>query len=83
VSRSVGALSLTVDMGYANVLGLSADLKLVGNQYSLVNIIVSAAQLGWQPFSSYLLVRVPPRYLMTALVFLWGSVEAGLGGCSS
>ncbi|RSH95250.1 hypothetical protein EHS25_000336 [Saitozyma podzolica] len=71
------------NMGYANVLGLSADLKLVGNQYSLVNIIVSAAQLGWQPFSSYLLVRVPPRYLMTALVFLWGSVEAGLGGCSS
>lgn len=43
----MGDLSLIVDMGFANVLGLSADLKLVGNQYSIVNIIVSAAQLGW------------------------------------
>jgi hypothetical protein len=68
------------DFGYANVLGVSEDLGLEGNQYSLLNIILSSAQLAWQPISSYILVRVPPRILMTVLVVCWGSIQTGMAG---
>lgn len=34
------------------------------------------AQLAWQPFSAYLIVRVPSRILMTVLVFGWGTAQA-------
>lgn len=80
---SAGGRLHSTDIGYANLLGLSTDLKLVGTQYALLSTVLSAVQLGWQPFSSYLLVRVQPRVLMTTLVFCWGAVEAGFGGASS
>lgn len=70
----------SADFGYANVLGVSEDLGLEGNQYSLLNIILSSAQLAWQPISSYILVRVPPRILMTVLVVCWGSIQTGMAG---
>jgi hypothetical protein len=69
-----------IDFGYANVLGVSEDLGLQGNQYSLLNIILSSAQLAWQPISSYILVRVPPRILMTVLVVCWGAIQTGMAG---
>lgn len=44
--------------------------------YSFAGSIHAIAQLAWQPFSSYLIVRVPPRTLMTVLVLLWGTAAA-------
>jgi hypothetical protein len=80
---SAGCRLRSTDVGYANLLGLSTDLKLVGTQYALLSTVLSAVQLGWQPVSSYFLVRVKPRILMTALVFCWGAIETGFGGASS
>lgn len=62
-------------LGYASVFGLQKDAGLVGTQYSMVGSIAAMAQLAWQPFSSYLIVRVPSRYLMTILVFGWGLAQ--------
>jgi hypothetical protein len=39
------------------------------------------AQLGWQPFSSYLIVKVPHRYLMPALVLGWGLAQTFMAVC--
>jgi hypothetical protein len=55
-------------LGYGAVLGLRTDNGLTGNQYSLVSSVSAMAQLGWQPFSSWLIVKVPHRHLMPALV---------------
>ena len=33
------------------------------------------AQLAWQPFSAYVLVRIPSRYLMAMMVFGWGAAQ--------
>ncbi|WVQ80475.1 hypothetical protein IAT38_002580 [Cryptococcus sp. DSM 104549] len=63
-------------LGYANTFGLSEDTHLVGNQYSLLGSISAILQLAWQPFSSYLLIKVPARYLMPAMVFGWGAAQA-------
>ncbi|CAK9785980.1 MFS general substrate transporter [Cutaneotrichosporon oleaginosum] len=59
-------------LGLGNVWGLSADTNLKGQDYSTIASINAIAQLAWQPFSSYLLVRVPARPLMTGMVFGWG-----------
>jgi hypothetical protein len=55
-------------LGYGAVLGLRDDANLTGDQYSYVSSVSAMAQLGWQPFSSFLIVKVPHRHLMPALV---------------
>ncbi|KAM0753588.1 MFS general substrate transporter [Meredithblackwellia eburnea MCA 4105] len=70
-------------LGNAKIFGLATDVGLKGTQYSMLSSINAMVQLGWQPFSSYLLVRVPPRTLMTALVFLWGTAQTCLAACNS
>ncbi|WVF66373.1 hypothetical protein IAT40_001113 [Kwoniella sp. CBS 6097] len=60
-------------LGYGNNFGMSKDCGLVGNQYSVLGSVNAIVQLAWQPFSSYLLVKVPARYLMPAMIFGWGA----------
>ncbi|CAK1367266.1 unnamed protein product [Cercospora beticola] len=62
-------------LGYGATFGMKESTGLVGNQYSLVGSIAPIAQLAWQPFSSYLIVRVPHRILMPALVLGWGIAQ--------
>ncbi|KIY31863.1 hypothetical protein I305_05828 [Cryptococcus gattii E566] len=63
-------------LGYANTFGMSSDTHLVKNEYSLLGSVNAIVQLAWQPFSSYLIVKVPARYLMPAMVFGWGAAQA-------
>lgn len=74
---------LTPDLGIMNLLGLSKDLHLVGTQYSLVSSVIPFAQMAWQPFSSYLVVRVDTRILMTSLIVAWGTMETVLCAANS
>lgn len=69
--------------GYGNSFGLSADLGLVKQQYSLASSMTSIATLAWQPFSSFIIVRYPPRYLMTIFVFCWGASAACMAAVSN
>lgn len=62
-------------LGYSALFGLQEDTHLVGNDYSLVGSIAPIAQLAWQPFSSILIVKVPPRILMPTLLFGWGLAQ--------
>jgi MFS family permease len=68
-------------LGYASIFGLQKDTGLVGSQYSLVGSIAPIAQLAWQPFSSILIVKVPHRILMPALVLGWGIAQASMAAC--
>lgn len=68
--------------GYGNTYGLSKNLKLATTDYSLASSMTSIATLAWQPFSAYLVVRVPPRYLMTVCVFCWGTAAACMAACT-
>ena len=61
--------------GNGKIFGMTADLHLVGNQYSQTASIHPIAQLVWQPFSSYILVRFNMRYLLCVLVFGWGVAQ--------
>ncbi|KAE8153231.1 major facilitator superfamily domain-containing protein [Aspergillus avenaceus] len=70
-------------LGYGANFGLKTDANLTGNQYSLVGSIASIAQLAWQPFSSFLIVKVPHRILVPVLVAGWGVAQAAMAACHS
>jgi len=68
-------------LGYGATYGLKTDTNLTGNQYSLVGSIAPIAQLAWQPFSSFLIVKVPHRILMPTLCLGWGIAQASMAAC--
>jgi MFS family permease len=70
-------------LGYGSIFGLQKDTGLHGNQYSLVGSIAPIAQLSFQPISAVLIVKVPHRILMPALVLGWGIAQASMAACHS
>lgn len=68
-------------LGYGATFGMQEDAHLTGNQYSLIGSIAPIAQLAWQPFSSFLIVKVPHRILMPVLCFGWGVAQAAMAAC--
>ncbi|KAI8631508.1 MFS general substrate transporter [Xylariaceae sp. FL1651] len=68
-------------LGYGATFGLIQSTHLTGNQYSLLGSIAPIAQLAWQPFSSFLIVKVPHRILMPSLCLGWGIAQASLAAC--
>lgn len=70
-------------LGYAAVFNLERDTGLTGRQYSLIGSVASLAQLLWQPFSSWLIVKVPHKILVSALVLGWGVSQASMAACNS
>ena len=70
-------------LGTGAVYDLAADAGLVGNQYSMLGTIAPIAQLAWQPFSAWLIVKVPHRILMPTLILGWGIAETCMAACNS
>lgn len=63
-------------VGHSAVLGLQVDPALVGNRFYWVATVALIAQLAWLPFSSFLVVKVPPRILLPVMVLGWGITQA-------
>ncbi|KAF8199900.1 MFS transporter [Mycena galopus ATCC 62051] len=59
-------------LSYASVFNLVANEHLVGYQYSALGSIVYAAQLIWQPVSSFMLVRLPVGRWLAFNILAWG-----------
>ncbi len=70
-------------LGYGAIFGLEEATHLKGNEYSFVGSIAPIAQLAWQPFSSFLIVKVPHRILMPSLCLGWGIAQAAMAACTS
>ncbi|KAJ9611639.1 hypothetical protein H2200_004823 [Cladophialophora chaetospira] len=68
-------------LGYGALFGMTTDTGLTGDQYSFLGSIAPIAQLAWQPFSSFLIVRVPHRILMPTLCLGWGIAQASMAAC--
>ncbi|KAK9492047.1 major facilitator superfamily domain-containing protein [Lipomyces doorenjongii] len=56
-------------------------LQILDKSYSLIGSIAGIAQIAWQPFSSFLIVKVPHRILMPALCLGWGIAQSSLAAC--
>ena len=59
-------------LAYASVFGLIDDTGLVGDQYSWLGSIVYLAQLVFQPFIAWLLVKLPIGKFSSTMVLFWG-----------
>lgn len=68
-------------LGYGATFGLQDDTNLTGYQYSLVGSVSPIAQLAWQPFSSFLIVKVPHKILMPTLCLGWGIAQTCMSVC--
>ncbi|KAJ5156354.1 hypothetical protein N7492_009157 [Penicillium capsulatum] len=68
-------------LGYGATFGMQEDTHLSGNEYSLIGSIGPIAQLAWQPFSSWLIVKVPHKILMPVLCLGWGIAQACMAAC--
>ncbi|ELR08109.1 hypothetical protein GMDG_02936 [Pseudogymnoascus destructans 20631-21] len=70
-------------LGTGAVFDLAKNANLTGHQYSLIGSISPIAQLAWQPFSAWLIVKVPHRTLMPILILGWGIAEVSMAACST
>ncbi|KDR78707.1 hypothetical protein GALMADRAFT_63756 [Galerina marginata CBS 339.88] len=66
-------------LSFASVFGLSQDTNLQGDEYSLLGSIVYIAQLGMQPLSAYLLVKLRLSVYIPLVVTCWGISVACTG----
>lgn len=70
-------------LGTGAIFNLQQDAHLTGHQYSLVGSIAPIAQLAWQPFSAWIIVKVPHRILMPSLILGWGIAETCMAACNN
>ncbi|KIM73607.1 hypothetical protein PILCRDRAFT_99293 [Piloderma croceum F 1598] len=70
-------------LGYSSIFGLQKEANLSGYQYSFVGSISAVAQLALQPLSAFLIVRVPVRILMPALLLGWGTAQCAMAACTN
>lgn len=70
-------------LGYGATFGLQKDTGLTGSQYSLVGSIAPIAQLAWQPVSSIVILKVPPRICVPIFILGWGVAQAAMAACHS
>ncbi|KAJ7796824.1 major facilitator superfamily transporter [Mycena olivaceomarginata] len=67
-------------LGNAATYGLQKDAV---HQYSSLGSMNAIGQLVWMPFSSYLIVRVPPRLLLSVIVTCWGIALCGMAASTN
>ncbi|KAJ6498839.1 MFS general substrate transporter [Mycena sanguinolenta] len=70
-------------LSYASVFSLATNAHLVGYQYSALGSIVYAAQLIWQPVSSFLLVRLPVGRWLAFNIFAWGITLSAMSSANN
>ncbi|KAJ5669056.1 hypothetical protein N7462_010126 [Penicillium macrosclerotiorum] len=70
-----------ISLGYTSLLGIRADLGLVGDQYSWATSIFYFGYFAWSFPSSWLIVRLPLGKYLAIVVTLWGIVLACHAAC--
>jgi MFS family permease len=68
-----------INLPVAVVAGLSKDIKLVGNQYSIIVLAFFPTYVIVQPVATAICRFTGPRPFMTFIVFVWGCMIIGLG----
>ena len=67
------------NLGNAAIVGMSRDLELVGNRYSLIVMLFFITYVGIQPIAVPLVRKVGPLAFIPTICLLWGLVTIGFG----
>ncbi|KAF2766555.1 MFS general substrate transporter [Teratosphaeria nubilosa] len=60
------------NLGIAAVAGMSVDLKLIGNRYSLISLVFFISYILLQPPATVVLRKAGPRIFLPTITLLWG-----------
>ncbi|KAL2023726.1 hypothetical protein VTK56DRAFT_1440 [Thermocarpiscus australiensis] len=67
------------NLGAANIAGMSEELVLVGNRYSVVSLVFFVTYVIFQPPSTVVVRKLGPRIHLALITLFWGAVMVGMG----
>ncbi|WVQ79791.1 hypothetical protein IAT38_001891 [Cryptococcus sp. DSM 104549] len=70
-------------ISYSKLFGITTANNLHGQQFAWLGSIFYFGYLFWQPFASWLLVRIPVRYHLGVTVMIWGVLLGCTAACHS
>ncbi|OOQ82045.1 MFS transporter [Penicillium brasilianum] len=70
-------------LSQTTLMGIRADLHLVGQEYTWCSAIFYFGYLAWSGPTSYLIVRLPLGKYLAVSVFLWGGVLMCHAACQN
>lgn len=67
------------NLAAANIAGMSTELVLIGDKYSIVTLVFFVTYIVFQPPSTVIVRKVGPRVHLAGITLLWGAVMIGMG----
>ncbi|KAK3990969.1 general substrate transporter [Cladorrhinum sp. PSN332] len=67
------------NLGAAQIAGMSMDLKLIDNRYSIISLVFFISYIIFQPPSTIVCRKVGPRPFIALITVLWGGCMIGMG----
>ncbi|KAI0004785.1 MFS general substrate transporter [Xylariaceae sp. FL0662B] len=67
------------NLSAASIAGMTKELKLVGNQYSVVTLVFFVTYIIFQPPSTVIIRKIGPRIHLSFITVAWGAVMIGFG----
>ncbi|GAW21720.1 hypothetical protein ANO14919_112440 [Xylariales sp. No.14919] len=67
------------NISLAAIAGLTEDLALTGNRYSIVTLAFFPTYIIFQPTSTVLVRKLGPRIHISFITVAWGAVMLGMG----
>ncbi|KAG7661932.1 uncharacterized protein J8A68_004535 [[Candida] subhashii] len=68
-----------VNIGNANLYGLSNDLNLVGDQYNIALLVFFVPYIFFEVIANYLMKIITPHILLSGVVLAFGAISIGIG----
>ncbi|KAI8952397.1 major facilitator superfamily domain-containing protein [Xylaria longipes] len=67
------------NVSFAAIAGLTKDLVLTGNRYSIVTLAFFPTYIVFQPTATVLVRKLGPRIHISTITIAWGAIMLGMG----
>ncbi|KAJ4292981.1 hypothetical protein N0V88_005645 [Collariella sp. IMI 366227] len=67
------------NLSAANIAGMSKDLVLIKDRYSIITLVFFITYVLFQPPSTIIVRKIGPRIHLASITALWGGVMIGMG----
>jgi MFS family permease len=67
------------NLSAAAIAGMTQELMLIGNRYSVVTLVFFTTYIVFQPPSTVIIRKIGPRLHLSIITLLWGAVMIGFG----
>ncbi|KAF3763071.1 hypothetical protein M406DRAFT_99558 [Cryphonectria parasitica EP155] len=67
------------NLGAASIAGMSTELVLIGERYSIITLVFFVTYVIFQPPSTIMVRALGPRIHLSVITLLWGACMIGMG----